>query len=220
MVSTAITINNVVLICLRCWLCFTAAVIAVSARWRDLRLKADSSVPPAQNSDLIIDQMGTDEAAVESDEACHTQPKFDEKRGHTSVLLCMHSFIFHFCISQQWYDHYLQWNQSEYPAVKNLRFTPDQVWTPDILLYNRCGAHAHGRALLAVVEPETSLCCSPAALMTSSMPHSRPTCWWTPVATVNICLLVGSGEPFPSTTAIASDVPSPVNISRDIYQHV
>uniref|UniRef100_A0A672YTE8 Uncharacterized protein n=1 Tax=Sphaeramia orbicularis TaxID=375764 RepID=A0A672YTE8_9TELE len=35
-----------------------------------------------------------------------------------------------------WYDHYLQWNQSEYPGVKNLRFTPEQVWTPDILLYN------------------------------------------------------------------------------------
>ncbi|XP_024122715.1 neuronal acetylcholine receptor subunit alpha-7 isoform X2 [Oryzias melastigma] len=37
---------------------------------------------------------------------------------------------------QMWYDHYLQWNQSEYPGVKNLRFSPDQVWTPDILLYN------------------------------------------------------------------------------------
>ncbi|XP_030013533.1 neuronal acetylcholine receptor subunit alpha-7-like isoform X2 [Sphaeramia orbicularis] len=37
---------------------------------------------------------------------------------------------------QMWYDHYLQWNQSEYPGVKNLRFTPEQVWTPDILLYN------------------------------------------------------------------------------------
>ncbi|KAG7225502.1 hypothetical protein INR49_027497 [Caranx melampygus] len=35
-----------------------------------------------------------------------------------------------------WYDHYLQWNQSEYPGVKNLRFTTDQIWTPDILLYN------------------------------------------------------------------------------------
>uniref|UniRef100_A0A673IMT7 Neuronal acetylcholine receptor subunit alpha-7 n=1 Tax=Sinocyclocheilus rhinocerous TaxID=307959 RepID=A0A673IMT7_9TELE len=39
-------------------------------------------------------------------------------------------------ILQHWYDHYLQWNQSEYPGVKNLRFTTDQVWTPDILLYN------------------------------------------------------------------------------------
>ncbi|XP_053287958.1 neuronal acetylcholine receptor subunit alpha-7 isoform X2 [Pleuronectes platessa] len=37
---------------------------------------------------------------------------------------------------QMWYDHYLQWNQSEYPGVKNLRFTSDQIWTPDILLYN------------------------------------------------------------------------------------
>uniref|UniRef100_A0AAZ3Q2G2 Neurotransmitter-gated ion-channel ligand-binding domain-containing protein n=1 Tax=Oncorhynchus tshawytscha TaxID=74940 RepID=A0AAZ3Q2G2_ONCTS len=40
----------------------------------------------------------------------------------------------------QWFDHYLQWNQSEYPGVKTLRFTTDQVWIPDILLYNRCGS--------------------------------------------------------------------------------
>uniref|UniRef100_A0A8C6TNP9 Neuronal acetylcholine receptor subunit alpha-7 n=1 Tax=Neogobius melanostomus TaxID=47308 RepID=A0A8C6TNP9_9GOBI len=39
-------------------------------------------------------------------------------------------------LQMQWYDHYLQWNQSEYPGVKNLRFTSEQVWTPDILLYN------------------------------------------------------------------------------------
>ncbi|XP_033831157.1 cholinergic receptor, nicotinic, alpha 11 [Periophthalmus magnuspinnatus] len=35
-----------------------------------------------------------------------------------------------------WYDHYLQWNQTEHPGVKNLRFSHDQIWTPDILLYN------------------------------------------------------------------------------------
>ncbi|XP_046875827.1 cholinergic receptor, nicotinic, alpha 11 [Hypomesus transpacificus] len=39
-------------------------------------------------------------------------------------------------LRMSWFDHYLQWNQSEYPGVKNLRFTTDQVWTPDILLYN------------------------------------------------------------------------------------
>ncbi|XP_056597350.1 cholinergic receptor, nicotinic, alpha 11 isoform X2 [Triplophysa dalaica] len=39
-------------------------------------------------------------------------------------------------VNMRWYDHYLQWNQSEYPGVKNLRFTTDQIWTPDILLYN------------------------------------------------------------------------------------
>ncbi|KAM7373348.1 hypothetical protein PAMP_008207 [Pampus punctatissimus] len=39
-------------------------------------------------------------------------------------------------LRMSWFDHYLQWNQSEHPGVKNLRFTTDQVWTPDILLYN------------------------------------------------------------------------------------
>nr|XP_055076337.1 cholinergic receptor, nicotinic, alpha 11 [Misgurnus anguillicaudatus] len=39
-------------------------------------------------------------------------------------------------LNMHWYDHYLQWNQSEYPGVKNLRFTTEQIWTPDILLYN------------------------------------------------------------------------------------
>uniref|UniRef100_A0A8C6SEH3 Si:ch211-39a7.1 n=1 Tax=Neogobius melanostomus TaxID=47308 RepID=A0A8C6SEH3_9GOBI len=39
-------------------------------------------------------------------------------------------------LSMSWYDHYLQWNQSEHPGVKNLRFSHDQIWTPDILLYN------------------------------------------------------------------------------------
>uniref|UniRef100_A0A8C8D595 Neuronal acetylcholine receptor subunit alpha-7 n=1 Tax=Oncorhynchus tshawytscha TaxID=74940 RepID=A0A8C8D595_ONCTS len=39
-------------------------------------------------------------------------------------------------LRMSWFDHYLQWNQTEYPGVKNLRFTTDQVWTPDILLYN------------------------------------------------------------------------------------
>lgn len=41
------------------------------------------------------------------------------------------------CVFQSWFDHYLQWNQSEHPGVKNLRFTTEQIWTPDILLYNR-----------------------------------------------------------------------------------
>ncbi|XP_029437426.1 neuronal acetylcholine receptor subunit alpha-7-like isoform X2 [Rhinatrema bivittatum] len=39
-------------------------------------------------------------------------------------------------LQMYWYDCYLRWNQSDYPGVKNLRFRADQVWTPDILLYN------------------------------------------------------------------------------------
>ncbi|KAK5925018.1 hypothetical protein CgunFtcFv8_017579 [Champsocephalus gunnari] len=35
-----------------------------------------------------------------------------------------------------WTDVYLSWNPEKYPGVQNLRFPSDQVWTPDILLYN------------------------------------------------------------------------------------
>ncbi|XP_076879549.1 neuronal acetylcholine receptor subunit alpha-7a [Brachyhypopomus gauderio] len=35
-----------------------------------------------------------------------------------------------------WYDHYLKWNTSEYPGVMSVRFPENQIWKPDILLYN------------------------------------------------------------------------------------
>lgn len=38
---------------------------------------------------------------------------------------------------QYWVDYYLQWNLSDYPGVSNVRFPDNQIWTPDILLYNR-----------------------------------------------------------------------------------
>ncbi|XP_077176589.1 neuronal acetylcholine receptor subunit alpha-7-like isoform X1 [Paroedura picta] len=39
-------------------------------------------------------------------------------------------------LQMYWYDHYLRWNESEYPGVKTLRFSADRIWKPDILLYN------------------------------------------------------------------------------------
>ncbi|TRY65350.1 hypothetical protein DNTS_005926 [Danionella cerebrum] len=36
-----------------------------------------------------------------------------------------------------WTDIYLSWNPDHYPGVQNLRFPSNQIWTPDILLYNR-----------------------------------------------------------------------------------
>lgn len=105
------------------------------------------------------------------------------------------------CVSQQWYDHYLQWNQSEYPGVKNLRFTPDQVWTPDILLYNRYVTYKYGcvQPVLLVIA-DWSLCYCPSALMISLMRLLRPMCWSTPVVSVSICLQVrfSRGLYFPS----------------------
>ncbi|KAJ7998353.1 hypothetical protein DPEC_G00221820 [Dallia pectoralis] len=35
-----------------------------------------------------------------------------------------------------WHDHYLQWNTTDYPGVNNVRFPDNQIWRPDILLYN------------------------------------------------------------------------------------
>lgn len=38
---------------------------------------------------------------------------------------------------QEWMDYNLQWNESEYGGVKDLRITPNKLWKPDILMYNR-----------------------------------------------------------------------------------
>uniref|UniRef100_A0A3B4ZCW1 Cholinergic receptor, nicotinic, alpha 7 (neuronal) n=1 Tax=Stegastes partitus TaxID=144197 RepID=A0A3B4ZCW1_9TELE len=35
-----------------------------------------------------------------------------------------------------WTDFYLQWNMSDYPGVTNVRFPDNQIWRPDVLLYN------------------------------------------------------------------------------------
>ena len=40
-------------------------------------------------------------------------------------------------IWQEWTDNNLRWNESEYGNVKDLRFPPNVIWTPDILMYNR-----------------------------------------------------------------------------------
>ncbi|KAL2098206.1 hypothetical protein ACEWY4_007413 [Coilia grayii] len=36
-----------------------------------------------------------------------------------------------------WTDTYLKWDPENYPGVENLRFPSNQIWVPDILLYNR-----------------------------------------------------------------------------------
>ncbi|KAL3067434.1 neuronal acetylcholine receptor subunit alpha-7-like [Trematomus bernacchii] len=39
-------------------------------------------------------------------------------------------------LQMYWTDIYLAWNPDNYPGVQNLRFPSNQVWVPDILLYN------------------------------------------------------------------------------------
>ncbi|CAL8302599.1 unnamed protein product [Arctogadus glacialis] len=56
------------------------------------------------------------------------EPEWDEK----NQVLMTNSWL-----QLHWTDAYLTWNPDNYPGVQNLRFPSDQIWTPDILLYNR-----------------------------------------------------------------------------------
>ena len=39
---------------------------------------------------------------------------------------------------QIWKDYKLIWNESDYGNLKDIRIAAHDIWTPDILLYNRC----------------------------------------------------------------------------------
>ena len=54
--------------------------------------------------------------------------------GTWGVLRVDHYSYYYF---QEWIDNNLRWNESEYGNVKDLRFPPSTIWTPDILMYNR-----------------------------------------------------------------------------------
>jgi len=41
------------------------------------------------------------------------------------------------CPTQDWNDYNLKWNDTEFGGVKDLRITPNKIWRPDILMYNR-----------------------------------------------------------------------------------
>jgi len=36
----------------------------------------------------------------------------------------------------EWHDPYMQWNESEYGNIKDIRLPPSKLWIPDIMLYN------------------------------------------------------------------------------------
>lgn len=42
-----------------------------------------------------------------------------------------------YCYSQQWQDRKLVWNPAEWGGIKKIHVPSDQIWTPDILLYNK-----------------------------------------------------------------------------------
>ncbi|KAJ8310585.1 hypothetical protein KUTeg_012450 [Tegillarca granosa] len=41
-----------------------------------------------------------------------------------------------FMMSMSWYDKRLQWNKTEYGDIDQTRILVDELWTPDISVYN------------------------------------------------------------------------------------
>ncbi|ELU13538.1 hypothetical protein CAPTEDRAFT_218233 [Capitella teleta] len=39
-------------------------------------------------------------------------------------------------VNYKWYDEYLRWNASDYGEIESIRFRADQIWHPDIQLFN------------------------------------------------------------------------------------
>ena len=39
---------------------------------------------------------------------------------------------------QEWEDYQLTWDPLQFGGIKSVRMDPRRVWTPDLLLYNRC----------------------------------------------------------------------------------
>lgn len=42
-------------------------------------------------------------------------------------------------LEQQWFDYKLMWEPDKYGGVKRLYVPSEEIWLPDIVLYNRCG---------------------------------------------------------------------------------
>ncbi|XP_023282486.1 neuronal acetylcholine receptor subunit alpha-7-like isoform X1 [Seriola lalandi dorsalis] len=57
-----------------------------------------------------------------------------------------------------WNDHYLQWNESEYPGVPNVRFPDNFIWKPDILLYNSADERFDGTFRTNILVNSTGAC--------------------------------------------------------------
>ncbi|XP_022258421.1 neuronal acetylcholine receptor subunit alpha-7-like [Limulus polyphemus] len=40
-------------------------------------------------------------------------------------------------LTLEWTDANLQWNPADYNNIKDIRLSPNKVWRPDVLMYNR-----------------------------------------------------------------------------------
>ncbi|KAI5100335.1 neuronal acetylcholine receptor subunit alpha-7-like isoform X1 [Silurus meridionalis] len=78
------------------------------------------------------EQKGKAENGNQNENSRFTKPgeSYDQKDEKNQVLTT------NIWLQLYWTDYYLQWNLSDYPGVSNVRFPDNQIWRPDILLYN------------------------------------------------------------------------------------
>ncbi|XP_057342180.1 acetylcholine receptor subunit alpha-type acr-16-like isoform X2 [Microplitis mediator] len=58
----------------------------------------------------------------------------------------------------EWTDYNLQWNETDYGGVKDLRITPNKLWKPDVLMYNSADEGFDGTYQTNVVVTHNGSC--------------------------------------------------------------
>jgi len=74
-------------------------------------------------------------------------------------------------LNLEWTDNNLRWNETEYGNVKDIRFPPNLIWTPDILMYNSASEAFDSTFPTNVVVTSAGLCTYiPPGMFKSSCP--------------------------------------------------
>merc|ERR1719483_504648 len=74
-------------------------------------------------------------------------------------------------LNLEWTDNNLRWNETEYGNVKDIRFPPNLIWTPDILMYNSASEAFDSTFPTNVVVTSDGLCTYiPPGMFKSSCP--------------------------------------------------
>lgn len=58
-------------------------------------------------------------------------------KHNTSEFSLEKEYAFVYNLLQKWIDEFLRWDPDDYQGVKEIRIPSDQIWTPDIKLYNQ-----------------------------------------------------------------------------------
>ncbi|XP_076261060.1 nicotinic acetylcholine receptor alpha6 isoform X4 [Rhynchophorus ferrugineus] len=61
-------------------------------------------------------------------------------------------------LNLEWTDYNLQWNETEFGGVKDLRITPNKLWKPDVLMYNSADEGFDGTFQTNVVVKHNGSC--------------------------------------------------------------